>query len=183
MSFRNTDDFIERLKAAFTRLTLLLSLVCVFAAALPAMDEPSPAAGTIISNRPEASYEDENGANYNTVSPVVRITVAADPAVNVTPDEAATSETVAPGKRVVRRSRICNTGNAEDFFLPVRADISAPATIDKIYFDTDDSGTIDETDTIVRINRTLTPRLAPGACQTFYSPLTRTTPPPARRFP
>lgn len=164
MNFRNTDKFSERLKAAFIKLTFLWSLVCVFAAAFPAMDEPPVIAGTIISNRAEARYEDENGASYSTVSTVVRVTVAAVPAVNVTPDETAASETVAPGERVVRRFRICNTGNGADVFLPVSAEISAPATITAIYFDQDDSGTIDETDAPVRINQTSTPSLAPGAC-------------------
>ncbi len=165
MSFKNTENFIERLKQRFIKTASVLTLLCVFAASFSAMDgTPATDAGTTITNRAEAQYQDETGTTYTTVSQTVQVTVIAVPAVTVTPDETAPSETVAPNEQITRQFRICNTGNAVDAFLPTAASISAPATIAKIYFDTDNSGTVTDGDAPVQIGQTSTPRLASGAC-------------------
>jgi uncharacterized repeat protein (TIGR01451 family) len=145
----------------------ILWLVCVFFNPVFALDEGNTTpGGTIIVNRAEANYLDEDGTIYSTVSQTVSVTVLSVPAVTVTPDETVPSETIAPNDRITRLFKICNTGNIEDSFLPIRAEISSPAVITNIYFDADNSGTITEADTPVQINSTLTPPLAPHTCQT-----------------
>ncbi len=163
MNFKNTS---ERIGQALIKLACAFSLACIFLCSTFAqIGNPAfTAAGTVITNRAEAAYEDETGALFSTVSPTVIVTVAAVPSVTVTPDETAPSEVVAPNETVTRLFRICNTGNVEDVFLPTRAAVSAPAIIKNIYFDTDNSGTVTSGDTPVQIGLTLTPRLSPGAC-------------------
>ncbi|HVS21832.1 MAG TPA: hypothetical protein VHD88_08295 [Pyrinomonadaceae bacterium] len=81
-------------------------------------------AGTVISNRAEATYTDDAGENYNTVSPTVTVTVLAIATVVVTPDETAPSDTTAPHERITRVFRICNTGNNADTFTVTLADLN-----------------------------------------------------------
>lgn len=142
----------------------VLVFVCLLTSFLRANDDPSVPAGTVISNRAEATYTDEAGTNYNTVSPTIRVTVAAVPSVIVTPDETAPSQIIAPNDRVTRIFRLCNTGNIADFYLSKRAEVSAPAQITEIYYDLDNSGTVTNGDLRVQINQTLTPNLAPNVC-------------------
>ncbi len=147
------------------RFAAIFVLICLFFnAAFARFDGDSSPAGLIIKNIALANYEDEAGEKYQSVSPIVTVTVLAVPAITVTPDETASTATVTPNETVTRYFKICNSGNAEDAFLPVQAQISAPATIAAIYFDTDHSGTITDGDTPVTIGQTATPRLAPGLC-------------------
>ncbi|PYS43756.1 MAG: hypothetical protein DMF71_06165, partial [Acidobacteria bacterium] len=71
-------------------------------------------AGTVISNRAEASYTDDTGENYTTVSPTVTFTVSLVATLVVTPDETSPSDTTAPHERITRLFRVCNTGNNAD---------------------------------------------------------------------
>ncbi len=121
-------------------------------------------AGTVISNRAEATYEDESGMGYGTVSPTVTVTVRSVAAINVTPDETEPSATVAPNERVTRLFRVCNTGNVPDFYTITRGEVNAPATLLALHFDTDASGTLGDSDPLIVINQTLSPRVARGAC-------------------
>ncbi len=129
------------------------------------LDDPtSTGAGTIISNRAEASYQDEAGETFTTVSPTITVTVLAVATLAVTPDETAPSDTVAPRERVTRLFRVCNTGNNADTFTLIRADVTAPATLNSLYFDNDGSGTLTEGDATARLNESISPQLAPGGC-------------------
>ena len=121
--------------------------------------EDPTGAGTIISNRAEATYQDDAGESFNTVSPTVTITVLAVATVIVTPDETAPSDTVAPRERVTRVFLVCNTGNNADTFTLTRSDITAPATINSLYFDNDGSGTLTDGDTLVRVNESISPQM------------------------
>lgn len=138
--------------------------VCLFTISFQAKNDDHNAAGTVITNRADATYQDDSGATYQTVSETTTVTVLAVPSVTVTPDEEAASETISPNDQITRVFRICNSGNAEDAYLPTNAAVSAPATIRAIYFDNDNSGTITGGDAPVTIGQTLTPRLAPGKC-------------------
>ena len=82
----------------------------------------------------------------------------------VTPDETAPSDTVAPRERVTRLFRVCNTGNNTDTFTLTRFDLTAPATLNALYFDIDGSGTLTDGDTPVRVNESISPQLPPGGC-------------------
>ncbi len=124
----------------------------------------SSSAGTVISNRAEAIYQDETGESFTTVSPTVTVTVLAVATLAVTPDETAPSNTVAPREQVTRLFRICNTGNNTDTFTLTRFDLTAPATLSALYFDTDGSGTLTDGDGLARVNESISPQLPPGGC-------------------
>ncbi|HEV2862552.1 MAG TPA: hypothetical protein VGX48_16175 [Pyrinomonadaceae bacterium] len=121
-------------------------------------------AGTVISNRAEATYIDNNGVGFSTVSPTVTVTVRAVASVVVTPDETDPSSTVAPQERVVRLFRVCNAGNTPDFYTITSAASSAPATLVSLHFDTDATGTLTDADRPVTLGQTMSPRLTRGNC-------------------
>ncbi len=165
MTYPIKDTLPKILIRTLVKSMSVLALACIFINSISGADGDTPTAGgTVIVNRADATYEDADGKSYSTVSPTVRVTVSSVPAVTVTPDETAPSDTIAPNDRVTRLFKICNSGNVEDFFIPTHADISSPAAVTNVYFDTDNSGTITPGDTPVQINLTLTPRLAPRAC-------------------
>ncbi len=120
--------------------------------------------GTIISNRAEASYHDDAGESFTTVSPTVTVTVLAVAAIVVTPDETAPSDTVSPREQVTRLFRVCNTGNNPDTFTLTHAAVTAPATLNALYFDNDGSGTLNAGDAKITLNETSSPQLAPAGC-------------------
>jgi uncharacterized repeat protein (TIGR01451 family) len=126
--------------------------------------EDPTGAGTVISNRAEASYHDEAGEIFTTISPTVTVTVLAVATIVATPDETAPSNTVAPRERVTRLFRVCNTGNNADTFTLTRADVTAPATLGSLYFDNDGGGTLTEGDALARVNESISPQLPPGGC-------------------
>src|SRR6266849_3466565 len=126
--------------------------------------EDSTGGGTIISNRAEASYQDDTGENFTAVSPTVTITVLAVAAIVVTPDETVPSDTVAPREHVTRLFRVCNSGNNADTFTLTRAQVTAPATLNALYFDNDGSGTLSAGDMQITLNETSSPELAPAGC-------------------
>ncbi|HYR74604.1 MAG TPA: hypothetical protein VEM96_02065 [Pyrinomonadaceae bacterium] len=121
-------------------------------------------AGTVISNRAEATYQDATGESFSTVSPTVTITILAVASLVVTPDETAPSDTVVPHERVTRLFRVCNTGNTADTFSLTSFDVTAPATPNALYFDSDGSGTLNDGDAPIRLNESTSPRLSPGGC-------------------
>ncbi|HEX5708386.1 MAG TPA: hypothetical protein VFX96_13870 [Pyrinomonadaceae bacterium] len=122
-------------------------------------------AGTIISNRAEATYTDATGTGYRTVTPDVTITVVAVSGLAVTPDETEPSATVAPNERVTRLFRVCNTGNNPDLYTITRAEISPqPAALVSLHFDLDNSGTLSDGDREITLAQTLSPRLPRGGC-------------------
>src|SRR5712691_11025252 len=120
--------------------------------------------GTIISNRAEASYQDDAGESFTTVSPTVTVTVLAVAAIVVTPDETAPSDTVSPREQVTRLFGVCNAGNNADTFTLTRAAVTAPATLNALYFDNDGSGTLTNGDAPVTKDEAVSPQLPPGGC-------------------
>jgi len=156
------------LKPLFKTIAVAASLIAVLFGTSAnlwarAFEDPS-GAGTVISNRAEASYQDEMGETFTTVSPVVTVTVLAVATLAVSPDETAPSDTVAPREQVTRLFRICNTGNNTDTFTLTRFDLTAPATLNALHFDIDGSGTLTDGDTPVRVNESTSPQLSPGGC-------------------
>jgi uncharacterized repeat protein (TIGR01451 family) len=121
-------------------------------------------AGVVISNRAEATYADDSGQEFLTVSQTVTVTVSTVAAVTVTPDETEPSANVSPNERVTRLFRVCNTGNTPDFYTIASAEVSAPAALVSLHFDVDASGTLDGGDRPVTLDSTMSPRLARGQC-------------------
>jgi uncharacterized repeat protein (TIGR01451 family) len=149
---------------SLVRALALLLLVAFMAGGRSALADSAAGSGVVISNRAEATYTDDSGAGFSTVSPTVTVTVLTVAAVNVTPDETDPSATVAPNQQVTRLFRVCNTGNTPDFYTITSADISAPAALVALYFDADASGTLTSSDPQVTLNSTMSPRLAHGQC-------------------
>ncbi|MFL6333705.1 MAG: hypothetical protein ACJ754_10385 [Pyrinomonadaceae bacterium] len=144
---------------------LLLALAVLAAGGRAAgAREGGVGAGVTISNRAEATYADETGEEFMTVSPTVSVTVSTVAAVTVTPDETEASATVAPNERVTRLFRVCNTGNTPDFYTLASAEVSAPAALVSLHFDVDGSGALDANDRPVTLDATMSPRLARGQC-------------------
>ncbi|HYY58100.1 MAG TPA: hypothetical protein VE842_12270, partial [Pyrinomonadaceae bacterium] len=157
------------LAAPLNRIIIAAILVAVIPAsmagvlAVRASDDPTEA-GTVISNRAEATYEDEDGASYGTVSPTITITVLSVSTLVVTPDETESSDAIGPHESVTRIFRVCNTGNTPDLYTITRAEVNAPASIASLHFDTDASGTLTDADTLVQTGQTMSPRVRQGTC-------------------
>ncbi|MDT7541335.1 MAG: large repetitive protein [Acidobacteriota bacterium] len=145
---------------AFALVLFALSL----SAGTSAFAQLTTGADTIISNSAEATYLDEDGNAFGTVSPTITITVRPISAVVTTPDETAPSDAVSPNERATRTFRVCNGGNSADLYTITRAEVSAPATIFSLNFDNDDTGTLTTGDAPITIGTTLSPRLLPHAC-------------------
>lgn len=148
------------------RALALLLVVAALAAGAPGAGarEGGVEAGVVISNRAEATYADETGEEFLTVSPTVSVTVSTVAAVTVTPDETEPSASVGPNERVTRLFRVCNTGNTPDFYTIHSAEVSAPAALVSLHFDVDGSGTLDPNDRPVTLDSTMSPRLVRGQC-------------------
>src|SRR5436305_1343586 len=116
------------------------------------VNENSSRAGMMISNRAEATYQDDSGAGFTTVSETVTVTIAAVSGVAVTPDEIAPSNTIAPHDQVTRLFRVCNTGNNPDTFTMTALDVPPPVTLAGLYFDSDNSGDSPARDVVITQN-------------------------------
>jgi uncharacterized repeat protein (TIGR01451 family) len=120
--------------------------------------------GTLISNRAEATYQDEAGESFTTASEIVTITVVAVATVAVTPDETAPSTTVAPHEQVARLFHVCNSGNSADSFTITHVELTSPATFKALYFDNDGDGAFSNGDSSIIVSETPSPQLSPGSC-------------------
>jgi len=138
-------------------------LLSSFATARTRFTGDSTPAGTVISNRAEATYEIE-GESFSTVSETVTFTVLAVATLTVAPKETVPSASVVPQERVTRIFRICNTGNVANTYTVVNNDITAPATFDSLYFDNDASSTLTIGDSLITVGTTSSNSLAPGSC-------------------
>src|SRR5438094_9244013 len=79
--------------------------------------------GTIISNRAEATYRNDAGENFTTVSETVTMTVQTVVSLAVTPDETSPSDTLSPHPPATRLLLPCNTANHSATFTLTSADI------------------------------------------------------------
>lgn len=128
-----------------------------------AFGEATPG-GSVITNKAEATYEDDLGTSYSAVSPTVTVTIQAVVSLLVTPDETTPSNTVGQRERITRVFRICNTGNVADAYTITAASVDSPAALVSLHFDNDATGTLTNTDTEITINSTTSKQIAPGAC-------------------
>src|SRR5919197_349762 len=126
--------------SGLARALALVLLATLTASGRAARADGAAGAGVIISNRAEAFYTGSDGQGYTTVSPTISVTVLTVAAVTVTPDETDPSATVASGE------------------------VSAPAALVSLHFDTDASGTVTDSDRLVELGTTMSPRLNRGQC-------------------
>jgi len=159
-------------------ITVALALFAMLSSTSARMADGSFSAGTVISNRAEATYEDNSGAGFTTVSETVTVTIAAVAGVAVTPDETAPSNTIAPHDQVTRLFRVCNTGNNPDTFTMTALEATAPVTLAGLYFDSDNSGDLSNADAPIHLNETASPVIAPGVCFGVLATLNTNDAPP-----
>jgi uncharacterized repeat protein (TIGR01451 family) len=155
------------MRTKFSKLFSALVVAIVFASMASSrtrLIDDRTAGGTIITNHAEATYEDNDGAAYSTVSETVTVTVLAVANLTVSPKETSPSANVGPQERITRLFRICNTGNVTDSYTIANAEVSAPSTLVNLYFDTDASGTLTSGDPQITIGSTLSPVVEPGSC-------------------
>jgi uncharacterized repeat protein (TIGR01451 family) len=145
-------------------ITVALALIAMLSIASARIADGGSSAGTVITNRAEATYEDGSGISYSAVSETVTVTTAAVAGVVVTPDETAPSNTIAPHDQITRLFRVCNTGNNPDTFTLSAFEVTAPVTVSALYLDSDNDGDVSNGDAPVRLNETASPTIAPGAC-------------------
>lgn len=144
--------------------TLLLAIICASTLGALARPDGGTPASTVIANHAEATYEDDSGNTFATVSPTVFVTIKTISSLTVTPDETQSSASVGPHETLTRTFRICNMGNTPDLYTITRIEVNAPSRISNLYFDVDESGTITSSDTLVTVNESLSPRVQPGFC-------------------
>ncbi len=145
-------------------ITVALALIAMMSSAWARTTDGGSSAGTVITNQAQATYEDGSGVSYNAVSETITLTIAAVAGVVVTPDETAPSNTIAPHDQVTRLFRVCNTGNNPDTFTLTALEVTAPASVSALYFDTDNSGDVSNGDAPVHLTETVSPTIASGAC-------------------
>ena len=121
-------------------------------------------AGKLISNYAEASYKDELGLLFNTVSPTVNFNVRAISGLIVTPDETENSEIITANQSITRKFGLCNTSNIADTYTLTQAGVTPPAQITALYFDVDNNGIITNADVLINLNDTQSPVVAPETC-------------------
>ena len=151
----------QKISALAKLLAVLLTCATILSAR---SGDGSTDAGSVISNRCEASYSDETGETYTTVSQTITVTVLPVATLVVTPDETASSEIVAPHDQITRLFRVCNTGNTVDTVSLTRFNVTAPATLTALHFDNDGSGTLTNGDAPISLNETASPQLSPRGC-------------------
>jgi uncharacterized repeat protein (TIGR01451 family) len=139
-------------------------LFASFVSARSRSSEDSTPAGTVITNRAEATYEGDEGTTYSTVSEIVSFTVLPVATLTVSPKETAPSASILPLERITRLFRICNTGNVANSYTIVNTDVTAPAQLDSLYFDNDADGTLTIGDTLIAVGSTSSASVAPGSC-------------------
>ena len=159
---------IKQVKFSPAKIKLIAAVVAlVFGSASSSwarlLDGTSPG-GSVITNQATATYRDDTGESFTTVSETVTLTVIAVASITVTPDETVASETVGPREQVTRTFRVCNTGNTTDRVTLTQSSITPPAVITALYFDNDGSGTVTAGDELITLNQTVSPQLAPNAC-------------------
>ena len=156
------------LQQKFSRTVLAIVVACLCASlgisrVRSGGNEVTPA-GTIVSNRAEATYEGDGGTTYSTISETVTFTVVAVATLTVSPKETAPSASVSPQEQVTRLFRICNTGNVANSYTITEASVTDPTHLANLYFDNDASGTLTSGDTQIAIGSTSSASVAAGAC-------------------
>src|SRR6266496_4313583 len=144
----------ENIRSALIAFLLAMLFVTSATSVVSAFDSSS-SAGTTITNQAEASYRDSEGTTFNTVSPLVTVTVLAVATLTVSPKETSPSANVGPHERINRLFRICNTGNVQSAYTITQADVNTPAVLVNLFFDNDASGTVTSGDATVTVGSTV----------------------------
>lgn len=126
--------------------------------------QEAPPAGSILQIQGYGLYKDDEGREHRTVSDIVRIVIQTVTMLYVTPNETEPSARIQHHQEFVRLFQVCNGGNSSDQVIINKIEVSSPARIVSLYFDTDGSGAHSSTDVEIRVGETLSPNLQPGGC-------------------
>ena len=156
-------DFQIKFSRSLSAIVVAVLFASLVSARFRSSGDSTPA-GTVITNRAEATYEGDEGTTYSTVSETVTFTVLPVATLTVSPKETVPSASVVPQERITRLFRICNTGNVANSYTIINTDITDPAKIDSLYFDNDASGTLTVGDSPITVGSTSSASVAPGSC-------------------
>ncbi len=143
---------------------LLLLLLTIFCGNIAIFGQGKTIAGTEITNSAEGIYKNKEGELLRAVSPLVRLTVKAISALNVTPDNENPTEVIAANEIIVRKYQVCNTSNSADTYTITQASVNAPSQIAALYYDIDNDEVITANDVAINLNNTQSPTIQPGEC-------------------
>ena len=170
---QNTHRFASRIPARQMTRSRLKILFLVLAFLLPALlsgtssraqEGSQTPGGSIIHVQALGLYKDDDGRELHTESEIVAITVRTVALLYVTPNETEPSAQILHNQEFARVFRVCNGGNKTELVVISRVEISSPARIVSIHFDTDGSGALSTQDQEIILGKTLSPGLPPGGC-------------------
>ena len=156
-------DFRTKFSRSLSAIVVAVLFASLVTARFRSSGDSTPA-GTVISNRAEATYEGDEGTTYNAVSETVTFIVLPVATLTVSPKETVPSASVVPQEQVTRLFRICNTGNVANSYTVTSTDLTAPATFASLYFDNDADGTLTVGDTLITVGSTSSASVAAASC-------------------
>ncbi|HBB98930.1 MAG TPA: hypothetical protein DC054_26430, partial [Blastocatellia bacterium] len=129
-----------------------------------AQEETQTPGGSIVHVQALGLYKDDDGREHLTESEIVAITIRTVALLYVTPNETEPSAQVLHNQEFSRLFRVCNGGNNTEQVVISKVEVSSPARIVSIHFDTDGSGALSAPDQEIVLGKTLSPGLPPGGC-------------------
>jgi uncharacterized repeat protein (TIGR01451 family) len=145
-------------------------VLALLIAALPpvffshAQDNSQTPGGSIIQTQGYGQYKDDEGREHRTTSQVVTIIVRSVALLYVTPNETEQSAQVLHQQEFSRLFQVCSGGNNAEQVSISNVEVSSPARIVSIHFDTDGSGMLSAADQEITVGETLSPSLPSGNC-------------------
>ena len=142
----------------------ILFAALLFPVFISSAQEGGPPGGSILQNQGYGLYKDDDGREHRTLSEIVKIVIQTVTLLYVTPNETEPSAQIQQHQEFARLFQICNGGNDSEQVIVSRVEVSSPARLVSLYFDTDASGTISSTDVEIHVGETLSPNLQTGGC-------------------
>jgi uncharacterized repeat protein (TIGR01451 family) len=151
----------KRFKYLVPAILLAASLFPVFFSSAQERGTPG---GSIIQIQGYGLYKDDDGREHRTASEIVTLLIQTVALLYVTPNETEPSAQIQHHQEFARLFQVCNGGNNAEQVMISKIEVSSPARIVSLYFDTDTSGTLSSTDSEIHVGETLSPNLQPSGC-------------------
>ena len=148
----------------FKYLILAIFVALLFPVVFSSAQEGGTPGGSILQTQGLGFYKDDDGREHRTATEIVTILIQTVTLLHVTPNETEPSAQVQQHQEFIRLFQICNGGNDSERVIISKIEVSSPARIVSLYFDTDGSGTLSSTDLEIHVGETLSPSLQPGGC-------------------
>jgi uncharacterized repeat protein (TIGR01451 family) len=121
-------------------------------------------AGSIIHAQGYGLYKDDDGRELRSVSELITTIIRTVALLSVTPNETEPSARILRHQEFVRLFEVCHGGNNAEQVVISKIEVSSPARVISLHFDTDDGGTLTAADQEIIVGGTLSPILEPGNC-------------------